>query len=89
MIEAKAAEKHWSALADALAAEGWCCDYIRVDDGMANVFALEAHRNGIHHILISDELLPALLELRRQTIKSCPFVPNVPSLVSAALPPEE
>ena len=75
MIEAKAVEKLWN-VAEALTGEGWSCDYIRVDIGMATFFALGAYRDGAHHVILSDELLPALLELRRQTAKSFPIAPS-------------
>ena len=75
MTDGMAAEKRWSVLAAALAEEGWCCDYIRIDTGRDNVFVLEGHRPGSQHIVISDELEPALLELRLQTIDFSPLAP--------------
>jgi hypothetical protein len=47
--------------------DGWCFDFNRIDTGSETVFALGGHRDGAHYIIISDELLPALLELRKQT----------------------
>jgi hypothetical protein len=60
-------EKYWSMCSAELAEEGWCCDFVRIDTETITVFALEAHRHGIHHIVISDELLPAVLEFYLQT----------------------
>jgi len=56
-------EKYWNMVAAELTAEGWRCDFARVDTGTTTVFILEGHRDGVHHIIVSDELLPALLEL--------------------------
>jgi hypothetical protein len=67
MTEGAIPEQHWNLLAGEMSEEGWNCDYIRIDTGMAKVFALEGHRDGIHHIVVSDELAPAMLELRLQT----------------------
>ena len=77
MTDGIAAEKRWSVLAGALAEEGWCCDYIRIDTGKDTIFVLEGHRAGRQYIVISDELAPALLELRLQTINFSPLAPVV------------
>lgn len=42
---------------------GWSCQFIRIDTGSESIFALEAHRDGIDYVIISDRLLPALVEL--------------------------
>jgi hypothetical protein len=63
-------EKYWSMCAAELAEAGWSCDFVRIDTETITVFALEAHRQGIHHIVIADELLPALLEFYLQTTDS-------------------
>jgi hypothetical protein len=79
MTDAVAAEKQWNVLAKALAEEGWCCNYIRIDTGRDTVFVLDGHRAGSQHIVISDELASALLELRLQTINFSPLAPVVVS----------
>jgi hypothetical protein len=47
---------------------GWCCHYVRIDTGSDGVFVFAADRAGIHHIIVSDQLLPALAELYNSLI---------------------
>jgi hypothetical protein len=43
--------------------QGWRCHFVRVDTALGSVFIFAAHREGIDHIVTSEESLPGLIEL--------------------------
>jgi hypothetical protein len=59
--------KYWEIIAARLSAEGWSWGYTSfVDSTAQTVFSVDAHREGRgRHIVRSDEMLTAFLELEK------------------------
>jgi hypothetical protein len=55
---------------DDLKERGWFCRFVRIDTAVGSVFVFTAHRNGVDHIVISDESLSGVMELYSSLMRS-------------------
>ena len=55
--------KYWEIIGDKLGAAGWTWGYCRAVTRNGSRWIVDARKNGQHHIVHSDELLSAFLEL--------------------------
>lgn len=56
--------KYWEIIADKLTVAGWAWEYCSAAPEVGR-WIVAAHKNGQRHIVHSDELLSAFLELER------------------------
>ena len=55
--------KYWESIADKLIAARWTWEYCGGGTADSVLWIVAAHKNGQRHIVLSDELLTAFLEL--------------------------
>jgi hypothetical protein len=60
--------KYWETIADKLIAAGWTWEYCSTGTSEGGRWIVAGHKNGQRHIVQSDELLTAFLELEATLI---------------------
>jgi hypothetical protein len=62
--------RYWEVIADKLIAAGWAWEYCNTGGAEGELWIVAAHKNGQRHIIHSDELLAAFLELEATLLQT-------------------
>jgi len=61
--------KYWEIIANKLIAAGWAWEYCSAGTSEDGCWIVAAHKNGQRHVVQSDELLTAFLELEATVLQ--------------------